>query len=217
VKDPRSAAQRRHDALLDALALMHRADLLPATGGVAATVIVTMDAEAYVTGTGLARTGHGALIPAKEALRWAGANHRLLAVVLDKVKGITGYSSTQRCFTETQRLAMFARDKGCTFPGCDAPPQWCQAHHLIDYADGGPTSIDNGTLVCGNDHRNRITEGWHAQLINGRVGWIPPPTIDPLQRPRFNRLHDPDWSAGTDYERNRSVSNPRTATSVPAT
>lgn len=190
VKDPRTAAQRRHDALLDALAMLQRGDCLPKTTGVPATIVVTMTGEQYVTGHGLAVTGHGALVPAQEALRWAGADHRRLAVVLDKVRGITGYSSTQRIFTEQQRLALIARDSGCTFVGCDAPPAWCEVHHLVDYADGGATSLDNAALVCRHDHRHRIGQGWRAELINGRVGWIPPRWIDPRQVPRFNTRHD---------------------------
>jgi hypothetical protein len=188
-QDPRTAAQRRHDALLDAFTYLARTDALPNTGGVQATIVLTMSEQSYLTGTGLALTSHGALIPAREALRWAGADHRILGVMMNSMKAITAYSSTHRTFTEQQRLAIFARDLGCSFPGCDAPPGWTQIHHITDWAHGGPTSIDNGTLICRNDHRNRIREGWRAEMINGRVGWKPPPHIDPDQKPRFNTLH----------------------------
>lgn len=190
-KDTRGAAQRRHDALLDALALLERAEQLPKATGVQASVIITMSVEQYEARRGLARTGHGALVPAAEALTWAGADHRRLAVVIDRVRGITGYSSLQRCFTEPQRLAIYARDGGCTFPACEVPAQWCEVHHLTDYADGGPTSVDDAALVCRHDHRHRIAEGWQAKLIDGRVAWIPPPWIDRGQAPRFNELHHP--------------------------
>jgi hypothetical protein len=192
VKDSRSAAQRRHDALLDALALVQRSEQLPRTTGVQATVILTMTAEQYESRLGLARTGHGALVPTGRVVDWAGADHRVLAVVLDKIRGISGYSSLQRCFTEQQRLAIYVRDRGCTFPGCEVPAQWCEAHHVIDHADGGPTDTGNAALVCRHDHRHRIAEGWHAELIDGRVAWIPPPWIDPQQAPRFNELHHPN-------------------------
>jgi len=33
--------------------------------------------------------------------------------------------------------ALWARDKGCTYPGCGRPPQWTDAHHLKHWADGG--------------------------------------------------------------------------------
>lgn len=53
------------------------------------------------------------------------------------------------------------------------------------------TLVDNGTFVCGHDHRERIRQGWAAQLINGRVGWRPPAWIDPTREPRYNTLYRP--------------------------
>ncbi len=191
VKDPRTAGQRRHDALLEALQLAVRAEQLPSITGVNATIVVTMTEQAYRSGTGLARTNHGALIPTREALAWAGGDYRLMAVVLDKTQAITAYSSIHRLFTETQRLAMAARDGGCTFPHCDAPPGRCQAMHLTDYQITGHTRVDDGGLGCHYDHRERIKQGWTTRLINGRVAWIPPRWIDPEQKPRYNELHRP--------------------------
>jgi hypothetical protein len=95
-------------------------------------------------------------------------------------------------FSENQRLVLTAIDGGCTFPNCSAPPGWCQVHHTIDHAAGGPTDTDHGVLVCPFDHAHRIAQGWTAQRINGRAAWIPPTWIDPHQRPRYNDLHHPE-------------------------
>jgi hypothetical protein len=65
---------------------------------------------------------------------------------------------------------------------------------LIDYADGGPTTLDNAALVCGYDHDLRIRQGWRAELINNRIAWVPPHWIDPEQKPQYNHLHLP-WKA----------------------
>jgi hypothetical protein len=102
-------------------------------------------------------------------------------VVIDKIKGVTHYSDSHRLFTELQRLVLQARDGGCTFPHCPAPPGWAQVHHLRDYAEHPHTSVHDGVLVCGHDHRERIREGWRATLINGRAAWTPPPWIDPAE------------------------------------
>jgi hypothetical protein len=150
-----------------------------------------MSEQAYRTAKGLAQTGHGAIIPAAEALRWGGGDIQLLTVAVNSMKDITAYGTTHRLFTPNQRLAIQTRDGGCTFPDCPAPPGWCEIHHLIDWAKGGPTSVDNATMGCPGDHRERINEGWSAKLINGRVGWIPPHWIDPDQKPRYNDLHHP--------------------------
>ena len=49
------------------------------------------------------------------------------------------------------RRALNARDTGCRFPGCTA--RHCDAHHLVHWADGGRTSLDNLVLLCRRHHR----------------------------------------------------------------
>jgi hypothetical protein len=76
------------------------------------------------------------------------------------------------------RRALVARDRGCRFPGCDRPPGWCDAHHVVHWADGGSTSLGNLALLCRRHHR----------LIHGRAGF----TLAMIQgRPVFSR---PDGS-----------------------
>ena len=191
IKDPRTAGQRRHDALLAALEAAERCRELPSAGGVSATVVVTMSYETYLSGRGLARTGHGALVPAGKALQWGGGDIRVLAVAMNSKKEIVAYGSAHRLFNENQRLAIAARDGGCTFPNCPAPPGWCQTHHVRRRSDGGPTSVDNGALVCGYNHREHERQGWRSVMIDGRPHWIPPAWIDPAQRPLRNHLHAP--------------------------
>ena len=81
-KDPRSAGQRRHDALLELVKLAMRTRQLPHAGGMTATIVLTMDTQAYATGVGTATTGHGYTIPADVAKRWAGDDARMIAVLL---------------------------------------------------------------------------------------------------------------------------------------
>jgi Domain of unknown function (DUF222)/HNH endonuclease len=45
-----------------------------------------------------------------------------------------------------------ARDGGCTHPGCDRPPGWCEIHHIVHWEDGGATSAENGKMVCRYHH-----------------------------------------------------------------
>jgi hypothetical protein len=59
-KDPRTAGQRRHDALLEALKAALRAGQIPTSAGMTTTVLLTMDHRAWVSGEGWARTGQGA-------------------------------------------------------------------------------------------------------------------------------------------------------------
>ena len=50
------------------------------------------------------------------------------------------------------RRALDLRDQGCTWEGCCAPASWCDAHHIIHWANGGETSLDNTKLLCRKHH-----------------------------------------------------------------
>ena len=94
---------------------------------------------------------------------------------------------TRRIATPTQTLALIARDGGCSFPGCEVAPQWCERHHVIGWYDGGPTNIGNLTLVCGFHHHHFAQRGWQCMInTDGLPVWIPPRWIDPQQRPIMN-------------------------------
>jgi hypothetical protein len=192
VKDPRTAAQRRHDALLDALKLNVRAQTLPSIAGVTATIVLTMTADDYEQRQGLARTAHGALLPVAEAMRIAAGEYRLLNVVIDHTHAITAHSGLHRLYTETHRLALAAPDAGCTFPNCHAPPGRCEIDHALDWALGGTTTLDNAVMACRYHNNNAKKQGWTPTRINNRAAWIPPHWIDPTQQPQFNDLHNTD-------------------------
>src|SRR4051794_25380594 len=76
------------------------------------------------------------------------------------------------------------------FPGCDRPPGWCQTHHVLEFRNGGPTTVDNGVLLCGHHHRTFEHAGWTIHIIDGQPWWTPPRWIDPHQRPVRNTAHD---------------------------
>jgi hypothetical protein len=189
-RDPRSAGQRRHDAMHDALLLTLRSRQLPDCGGVAATIVLTMTEQQLHDGRGTVTTGHGARISVPEALTLLG-DAQIIPVVLGKTRQIEAYGDTHRIFTRNQRLAMIARDGGCSFPGCDIPPAWCQAHHVTDYAITRHTRVDDGTLLCGFHHREHPKLGWSCAMLDSVPHWTPPRWLDPEQTPRRNAMHDP--------------------------
>jgi Domain of unknown function (DUF222)/HNH endonuclease len=73
-----------------------------------------------------------------------------------------------RVITPAQRSALAVRDRGCVFPDCARPLAWCEGHHLVHWADGGPTDLANLTLVCRAHHRAVHEGGW--QLTRGPDG-----------------------------------------------
>ena len=54
-------------------------------------------------------------------------------------------------WSTAQRRAIMVRDRGrCRFPSC-----WrrtCDVHHVVHFADGGVTAVDNGILLCPRHH-----------------------------------------------------------------
>ena len=94
-----------------------------------------------------------------------------------------------RYFTAAQRRALAARDLGCAFPGCDRPPSWTDAHHIVYASRGGPTTIENGVLLC-SPHHTEIHHGQWRIIVRDGVPWFIPPThLDPDQRPIRNTVH----------------------------
>jgi len=64
----------------------------------------------------------------------------------------------QRTATAAIRRALELRDGHCVFTGCTIPAAWCDVHHVIHWAHGGPTSCENGALLC-ERHHTAVHEG----------------------------------------------------------
>jgi hypothetical protein len=67
---------------------------------------------------------------------------------------------TLRYANRHQRRALMVRDGGCIFPGCDRPASWCDAHHVDEWDQDGPTDITNMGLVCRHHHRVTHRPNW---------------------------------------------------------
>ncbi len=84
----------------------------------------------------------------------------------------------QRSASAAIRRAVEIRDGHCVFAGCDVLPEWCDVHHVIHWAHGGPTSCENGALLCERHHtacheggfgikRDPGTGRWHTYRPDG--------------------------------------------------
>ena len=207
-KDPRTPAQRRHDGLLDAMKLLLRSGQLGDCNGVSTTIIFTMTAEQAHTGTAWPAPGtaprpgptrarehrrrpHLPGHPRRPRTHHRAAGSRPATCACSaRVKPVAAYGTTHRIFTEGQRLAMIARDKGCSFPGCTVGPQWCEAHHVTEWQYGRRTCIDDGALLCGYHHREFENLGWHCLMINGVPHYRAAPWLDGERTPHRNTAHD---------------------------
>jgi len=189
--DPRSPAQRNHDALAALCRNALASGGLPSNRGLPATVVLTMTLTELESETGVATTATGGLVPIRDALALAADTHWVLCLL-----GTDGQplhlGRSARLASTAQRLALYARDKGCTRPGCDIPPRWCEVHHLVEWQHGGATDINTMCLVCSFDHHLITDEGFTVRMgSRGRVEWTAPRHLDPDQTPRINTIHHP--------------------------
>jgi hypothetical protein len=63
-----------------------------------------------------------------------------------------GTSWARRIIPPAVRRALDLRDGHCTHPGCQVPARWCDAHHILHWADGGRTELSNLRLLCRTHH-----------------------------------------------------------------
>ena len=61
------------------------------------------------------------------------------------------------------RRALEVRDRTCRFPGCGC--RYTDAHHIIHWAEGGETKLDNLVLLCRRHHRAVHEEGWRVEVV----------------------------------------------------
>jgi hypothetical protein len=119
------------------------------------------------------------------------------------------------------RRALEVRDRGCRFPGCGL--RFTDAHHVVHWADGGETSLENTMLLCRRHHRLVHEEGWSVEWWGERAvfrdprgrfhtdtGWKAPELPeDPVRSlERENRLDGADpgpLDAAARWKRERAV------------
>ena len=146
IPDERHHGQRLHDGLEDACGRLLQIGDRPAIGGTPASVIVTVQLEDLLAKAGIAETTDGSQLSADQLLRIAD-QAEIWPTIIDSNGVALALGRTRRIATRGQTMALIAREGGCSFPGCDHPPQWCDRHHIIDWIDGGATDLDNLTLL----------------------------------------------------------------------
>jgi hypothetical protein len=199
--DPRSADQRRADALVDVgVAALHDPHL-PKRQGMRPAIQITV---ALSTLLGCDEqpselAGHGP-IPAALARHIAadptGTWHRLIT---DPATGaLLDHGTTTYRPPANLTAYVIARDQTCTFPGCQRAAHRCDLDHQQPASTGGATSADNLAALCRRHHRAKHQAGWHVRR-NQRTGdsrWTSPTGHTYLSRPptypQDQAANDPD-------------------------
>jgi len=180
--DTRTRAQKQHDALATALTVAAASGQLPAIGGAAPTLIVSARASDVADGAGSAYVqgvDEPVSIAAARQIACTGGVQRVRS---DENGRIIAITVDDRVFTHLQRKAIVLRDGGCVIPGCHVPAAWCEIHHVLEAARGGPTHTDNGVLLCWFHHRTIDSGGWKVRMSRGVPEILGPVWWDPGQR-----------------------------------
>jgi Domain of unknown function (DUF222)/HNH endonuclease len=154
-----------------------------------ASVIVTTTLQELESGCGTALTGGGTLLPMSDVIRMARNAHNYLAI-FENGRPLALYHR-RRLASAAQRIMLYAKDRGCTHPGCDVPGYLTEVHHVIPWATAKQTDIHELALACG-PHHQLAERGWTTRKrANGDTEWIPPAHLDHGQ-PRVNNFHRPE-------------------------
>jgi hypothetical protein len=187
--DTRSAGQRNHDALNAAGRALLASGELGQHNGLPASIIVTTSLGELEAAAGRGLTGGGTLLPMSDVIRLASHAHHYLCI-FDKGKALALYH-TKRLASPAQRIVLYAKDRGCSFPNCDVPGYYTEAHHVTAWAKTHSTDINDLALGCGG-HHPLAEQGWTTRKNrHGDTEWIPPPHLDHGQ-PRTNTYHHPE-------------------------
>jgi hypothetical protein len=149
-----SVGSKRFDAdpLGDAAA-RRGPDTEPSLGTIVKTskpaVVIVFDVDRWK-----ARIAGGSPIPVTESL-FDQARNDLYYCFENSVGEVIKFARSRRDPTPIQKLVLVVRDEKCLYPGCHAPPDACDVHHLNEVVkDQGRTDTDVMGLFCEAHHRH---------------------------------------------------------------
>lgn len=184
--DLRDSAQRDADALVELAQRALDGGELATEGGERPQVVVTVPLAVLQGRIGSASLALGGPINADVARRIA-CDAQIIPVVLGARGEPLDVGRASYPVPTAIRRAVVLRDGGCAFPACAVPARWCDIHHVIYWADGGPTSVANCVALCGRHHRLVHHSDWRIEMIGGIPEFQPPPWLG--GPPRRNPLH----------------------------
>lgn len=183
LSDPRAPEQVASDGFEQLLKLGADTDPRFLLGSGAPVIRVTTTRAAIAAGRGVARIeGQDAPVSVTTVgrLTCGGAT---TDVVFDESGRVLDFGREQRFFTRKQKEALALTWGGCAAPGCERPPSWCEAHHIVLWArDHGRTDLADGILFCRHHHLLFHNNGWEIRRDAQSIYWlIPPVERDPDQ------------------------------------
>ena len=107
--------------------------------------------------------------------------------IVDGSEGdVRGVGRQRRSVPTGLKRALFARDRGCTFPGCHHT-RFLDAHHVEHWADGGETNLANLLMLCSTHHKLVHEGGFDVKRYRHGRYFFTRPDARPVE---FERLPD---------------------------
>ena len=150
-EDARSPAQRRADALGEICRQWLNGSNRPQVGGERPHVTLTVGLDALRNLKASAELDLAGPVQIEVARRLS-CDASIVRVVMAGPSEPLDVGRKTPVVSAATRRAVTLRDQHCRFPACDRPPAWCDAHHNLHWADGGPTSLCNLILLCRRHH-----------------------------------------------------------------
>jgi hypothetical protein len=117
------------------------------------------------------------------------ANDSFLRLVFHQAGDIRAVSHLGRTVNQKLRTALAHRDRCCVVPGCGVP-FGLEIDHVVPFALGGPTELENLALLCHHHHYLKSYEGWTLERAGSAGDGSPTWTFTPL--PPFGEEPAPD-------------------------
>jgi hypothetical protein len=176
--DHRSAGQRRADALVELCGLALDHGQLAREAGVRPHLLVTTPADVV----GLSQGTEHLQVPEaawtgplpRETTRRLACDAEVTRILLSPDSLPLDVGRSTRVIPTHLRHALTVRDGGCVAEACDRPPAWTEAHHVVHWAEGGRTALDNLVLLCRAHHRKVHDDGWEFRQVDGVWRLVPP-------------------------------------------
>ena len=199
----RTRDQRCADALTQLAAAAAKGDL---AGGRSNTKLLATVAFDTIVERGTQRgTTHVGPTLDAATIRKLACDAGIHRVITAPGSSILDFGHETRLVPDNLYLALIARDERCRWPGCSIRATWCDAHHIVHWADHGPTNDHNCVLLCHHHHQLSHQPGWHLtgnsrQLVihhpDGTTQTSRPPGAAPPRAGTPGR-EPPNWAGPT--------------------
>jgi hypothetical protein len=175
--DDRKHSQRMADAVGELVNHALDQGTLPQRNGIRPHVTVTTTLEGLKNELGVPPADFELSLPLSTRTLERIACDSTISRVLLADSMVVDVGRATRVVSGPTRRALGKRDRGCRFPGCDRQVNWSTPHHIVAWARGGPTHLDNLVLLCFFHHRLVHEGGWQVIKKGQEFRFVPPERV----------------------------------------